>query len=761
MTVQQMAKAKRAAMLRRTLAFLLIAGVFGGAALAAVSGLVILPSGWRLTPPAGPLAHTGTTPQGLALSPDGSLLAVVESGARPPALRILQTPGLRVLKVVPLKGAFGKPAWLDPDHVLIAGANADGVLNVDVRSGAVTVTPSGNGSWPAALAVNGTLVASVNDGNAAANIGGKSVQVGDHPDDVLFSRDGKTLYASVRGTSRVAVIDVATQTQRASIPVGSHPAALALSSDGDKLYVAESDDDAVGVIDTRTNVKTADIAVGLASGRARGYGASPNALTVHGDTLFVSLGAENAVALIRNDRVVERVPAGWYPTGVAIGNDGTLYVSNGKGEGAPANPAYDPFSNSSPFYIAEITIGSVRAIPRSVYAHAEAQTNAVLADAAPEWTPAPGDATILRANGPIKHVIYVIKENRSYDQVLGDLPEGNGDPNLVTFGAAITPNQHALARRFGILDNAYANSQVSPDGHSWTDAALANDYVERFWPQSTGRRRSLYDLENSTAPIVPHNGYIWDAAKRAHITYRDYGEHLFVPLSGPITVPLNTSPGLTGHFDEHYVGWDPAYSDNDRYAEWRREFTAFANAGNLPQLEIVYLPDDHTSGTRPGMRTPFAYVQTNDWAVGRLVDQVSHSRYWKSTAIFIVEDDAQNGPDHVSDQRSTFYLASPYARRGVHHAHYSTVSVLHTIELLLGLQPLSIYDETARPLYDAFATHVVNAGPFSAVRPRGNLDAINTKAAYGAAASARMDFSHPDAADERVLNDVLTHVRYR
>lgn len=724
----------------------------------AVTGFVTLPSGWRLSPPPGPLANTGTMPQGLALSPDGKTLAVLESGVQPAALRLLETPGLRVRKIVPLRGAFGKPVWMDDAHVLVAGANTGSILTVDVETGSISETPIGKGTWPAALAIDahGTI-ASANDGDATATLGATSLYVGDHPDDAIFSRDGGTLYVSVRSSSHIAVIDVRSKTIRSSIPVGLHPAALALSADGNRLYVAESDDDAVGVIDTRTNARIADISVRMTQTRAHQFGASPNALAVHGDDLFVSLGAENAVALIRGGRVAERIPAGWYPTGVAVGSNGTLYVSNGKGERAPANPLFEPFSGRSPYYVAEITIGSVRAIPRSAYENAAASTASVLADAMPEWTPAPESSTILRANGPIKHVIYVIKENRSYDQVLGDIPGANGDPKLVYFGAAITPNQHAIARRFGVFDNAYTNSQISPDGHNWTDAALANDYVERFWPVITSGRRVLYDMENSTAPIVPHNGYLWDAAKRAHISYRDYGEHLFVPLKGPITIPLNTAPGLAGHFDEHYVGWDPAYSDNDRYAEWLREFKQFENTGGLPQLEIVYLPDDHTSGTRPGWRTPFAYVKTNDWAVGRLVDQVSHSRYWKDTAIFILEDDAQNGPDHVSDQRSTFYVVSPYATGGVHHEHYSTVSVLHSIELILGLQPLTIYDETARPMYDAFSTRIVNAGPFNAMRPAGDLDALNTKAAYGAAISAKLDFSHPDAADPAVLNEIIAH----
>jgi hypothetical protein len=221
---------------------------------------------------------------------------------------------------------------------------------------------------------------------------------------------------------------------------------------------------------------------------------------------------------------------------------------------------------------------------------------------------------------------------------------------------------------------------------------------------------------------------------------------------------INTFQGLTGHFDPRYIGWDLTYADEDRYKEWRREFLRFAASNTLPQLEIVYLPNDHTSATRAGAFTPQAYVAQNDWAVGKLVETVSHSRYWKSTAIFILEDDAQNGPDHVSDQRSTFYVASPYARGGVQHAHYSTASVLHTLELILGLPPLSAYDQTARPMYDDFAVTPVNAKPYTAVKPGIDMNARNAKTAYGAAISAKLDFSKPDEVDPRVMRDILQHV---
>jgi YVTN family beta-propeller protein len=693
----------------------------------------------------------------MSASPDGSMLALVESGVTPATLRIIDLATLRQ-RAFALRGAFGKPVWIDSAHVAVAGANDDTIVQVDVRNGAVHARPVGKGTWPAAVAVMGTdAFASANDGSGTVTVGSSSIAVGAHPSDLLLSPDAKTLYAAVRQPSRVAIIDVASRTLSGVIPTGLHPSALALSDDGLTLYVAESDDDSIGIIDTRTRALVRHVPVGLPLRYSNTFGASPNAIAVHGEDLFVSLGGENAVAIVHDGHVTEWIPAGWYPTALAVERDGTLYVANGKGESAPPNPGYNPFDRKSRGYVGEITVGSLRVIPRAVYAQAPTQTQAALTNAVSQWTPAP--QTVLRANGPIRHVIYVIKENRTYDQILGDLSGGNGDARLATFGAAVTPNQHALARRFGTFDNAYADAQVSANGHNWTDGAFANDYVERFWPPSYGGRRDTDDLMNGAAPSVPHNGYLWDAAKRAHITYRDYGEGIaFMP---GVRIGLNSFPGLAGHFDPHFIGWDLQTSDEARLAEWSREFNAFVSNRTLPALEIVYLPNDHTAATRAGLPTPQSYIAINDWVVGRLVQTVSHSPYWKSTAIFILEDDAQNGPDHVSDQRSTFYIASAYARGGLQHAHYSTASFVHTIELLLGLHPLSAYDATAQPLYSAFALTPVNAHPYDAVKPRVNMRAVNSKAAYGSAISARLDFTHPDAADSRVLNDILTRALRR
>jgi len=751
------------------LAVALCAIAAGAAAVAAGRG-VILPSGWLLAAPQSAVVATGTMPQGIALSPDEKRLAVVESGAGPAGLRILDVPSLKLERLIKLKGAFGTPVWMDNGTVLVAGANADAILAVNVNDGTIAHSYStGGGSWPAAVAVGpfiDPLIASANDGNATATTTsiatGKTTtySIGGHPSAVIFSIDGGTLYVACRGDSTVRVIDLHKGTVT-RVGVGKHPSALALSANGETLYVANGDDDTISKINTST----------LGSGGVIGlhptsvawkrtvptytkpddhtFGTLPNSLLARGGKLYVTLGGANTVATIAEGRIVATAPTGWYPTGAAVASDGTIYVSDGKGAGSPANPLYDPLHRKhTDQYVAAITIGSIRAI-----SHSATTSEVSLASTLP--TLPSGAGTILRSNGPIKHVIYIIKENRSYDQMLGDIPHADGDPSLVWFGRDITPNQHALADRFGVFDNAYANAQVSADGHNWTDAAIANDYVERFWPPIYGGRRDLYDVQSGAGPNVPHSGYIWDAAKRAGITYRDYGEDINEPDKGVIP-GWTDHPNLQSHFDPNYVGWDLGYSDLDREAEWAKEFKTFVGNGKLPAFEIVYLPNDHTSGTAPGKPTPQAYEATNDVAVGRLVDAVSHSAYWKSTAIFILEDDAQNGPDHVSAQRSTFYIASPYARGGIQHAHYSTASFVRTIELLLGLQPPSLYDTTALPLYDAFGT-TADLRPFGVLDPKTDLKGLNTKVAYGAAASARMDWRDPDAVDADALNDILAH----
>jgi phospholipase C len=350
-------------------------------------------------------------------------------------------------------------------------------------------------------------------------------------------------------------------------------------------------------------------------------------------------------------------------------------------------------------------------------------------------------------------VIFVLKENRSYDQIFGDVRSGNGDPALAWFGGKVTPNEHALAARFGLYDNAYVSGEVSSVGHMWSDYGFANDFAQRTWPALYAQRIDM--LSNDDAADVTESGYIWLAARRAHVSFRDYGE-LVNPGKTPASPWVAAVPSLEGLFDPHYPGWNLDLTDLDREREWEREFQGFVRAGSVPQFEFVWLPNDHTAASRPGKRTPSAYVAQNDYALGLMVQALSHSKVWPSTVLFAIEDDAQDGPDHVSDQRTTLLVVSPYARGGVHHEHYATVSVLRTIEMILGMRPLSTYDAMATPMYSAF-TATPDTRTYTALAPEIDLNRRNAKAAYGAVESARLDLSRPDAVAPATLNRILAH----
>jgi DNA-binding beta-propeller fold protein YncE len=694
----------------------------------------VLPNGWILGAPVGPMVQTGTMPQGGAASPNGSMLAVVESGFNPPALTLYATNDLRVIRRVHLKGAFGRPVWAGRG-ILVAGANADAVFSVDSHSGAVRAYPVGPNTYPVAIAKRGALIAVATDKDGCVRVGrlgdlahAVPIPVGTRPGNLAFSSDGATLYVASRSASYVAAVDLRTRTVH-RIPTDLHPADLLVA--GNRLYVAQADADTVGIYDTTTRRRLDDVFVGTRRGAV---GSSPNALAAQGDAIFVSLGAANEVAVLRNGRLVQRLPAGWYPTdAIPIGQH--LFVVDGKGEGTKPNPGFDVMSPGFYQYVAAIEFGSIRELslaapPPSPNPQGQSGFNR---------PPPPG--TIVRRDGPIKHVFFILKENRTYDQILGDIGAGNSDPKLAFFGERVTPNQHALARRFGLFDNFYASGEVSDTGHNWADTAFANDYVERYWPPAYGGRNQDDHVMDGAGAHVPRNGYIWDAARRAHVSFRDYGEMAGLPGDAG---RLMYAPSLDGRYDPKYVSWNLDYSDVDREKEWQREFEGFVKSGIVPQLEYIWLPNDHTYGTRPGKLTPAAMVAQNDQAVGMMVQAITHSKIWPSTAIFITEDDAQDGADHVSDQRTTLLVVSPYSRGGVIHQHYSTVGVVRTIELMLGMQPLSTYDATAVPLYEAF-TRVPKLQPYDALAPKIDLTARNAKTAYGARRSELADYTRPDA----------------
>jgi hypothetical protein len=353
-----------------------------------------------------------------------------------------------------------------------------------------------------------------------------------------------------------------------------------------------------------------------------------------------------------------------------------------------------------------------------------------------------------------KHVLYIIKENRTYDQVFGDMPEGNGDTSLCLFNEAVTPNHHKLVRDYVLMDNFYVNSEVSADGHNWSMAGYATDYIEKTWPTQYGGRGGEYDFEGTEPTGRPKAGFLWSAAARAGVSFRVYGEFIDVPTpDGKPARPRD--PAIGKNFSPAYRGWDLDYSDIDRFKAWEKELTEFEKNGKLPSLCIMHLPNDHTAGTRKGALTPKAYVAQNDYALGLIVERLSKSPYWKETAIFVVEDDAQNGPDHVDAHRSVGLVIGPYTKgRGVDHSLYTTASMLRSIELILGLPPMSQYDAAATPMFSIFSTKP-DPTPYAVEKPRHDLGEKNKAGSYGQSMMEKFNLRREDAVPDRAFNEIV------
>jgi YVTN family beta-propeller protein len=751
---------------RLMLLFALVGFCAVGGVVVAAQGMILLPTQWRIIGAQAPVATVGNLPSGLALSRDGSRIMSVDAGYGTKMLRVLDTTNWKTLLAIPLRGAYGAPlrdADDDGVWVNVPGPFQEQVAHIDTTTGAVDRDVSlPLPFYPVAIAraPSGMLAVAGDVGNRVAFIAPNEeritgmVDVGEHPAAVWFTPDGRTLYVADRAESDLDVIDVRRRVVRARIRVGLHP--IGLVGDAKYIYVADSDDDDLAVVDIAQGRTIQRVPMPFAQ---RGIvGTLPNSITRASNRLYVTCGAANAVAVfhIGAKRVTPlgAIPTGWYPTAVAVDErHDLLYISNAKGEGSHSNVKFDFMKASQGTdYIALNLVGSIRkqTIPNDADLAAGVGTVRDLA----EHDPIPS-SPIVRPHGPIRHVIYVIKENRSYDQVLGDEASADGDPSLVLFGRNVTPNQHAIAERFGIFDRFFVDGHVSPDGHNWSTAAIANDYTEKMWPQVFSNRRPYFDIKDGAKAARPHAGYLWDDALRSDISFRNYGEYAAEGSSGPTPVAVS-SDVLRPRTDRLFATVDFDIPDMDRFTEWKREFDGFEAHGTLPQLEIVYFARDHTEGTKPGSVTPQGMVADNDQAVGHVVDAVSHSPDWKNTAIFVLEDDAQSGPDHVDEQRSTLYVASPYTVGGVAHEHFTTASVLRTIEILLGMPPMTPYDSGAAPLSPLFHADA-DLRPFDALPLQVRVDERNTRLAYRAADSAKMDFTVADDIDDGSMNDILWH----
>ena len=757
-------------------------------------GTAVTPQGWRVTP-AGTQTDLGLWPMDVAMSPRGDLVLVANAGYARHSLMAIDPQTGAVIQTIRASGAKshgwwdwasghptgyyvgiafspdGRHAWAsDGPGSAIHAFRISGRTLTETQHIKLTDNKGNENAWPGGIAVShdgtrlfvaGDLDDLLYEVDPVSRRTIATVPVGHLPYAVALNGAGTRAFVSNWGDRTVSVVDTRTDQVVRTVSVGTHPCSIVASPTRNEVYVANGDSDSVSVLDATSGslLRTIDL---------RPYpnapvGASPDGLAVSpdGSTLYVTNAGDDDVAVVRlgtggtPDRVAGLIPTGWYPSGVAVdASNATLFATNMKGLGA--GPHLDPTT-----YWPAFMGGTLSRIPvpnasqlATYTAQVAANDRFGAAPSVPAGNPIPsrpGDPT------PITHVIYVMKENRTYDQILGDLGRGNGDPSLAIFGDGITPNQHELARRFVTFDNFYADAEVSADGWSWTTGGYANGYIQRNWPVDYNGYGRPYDFggfgEGTTAGLPgedPGRGFLWDEVARAGIPYRNFG--FFV--DNPVDLQ-DSIPGLLGHTDLHYPGWDLSTPDQIRIDRWLDVFGRYQQRGSMPTVQFVYLPSDHTAGTTPRARRPDAMVADNDLALGRLVEAVSHSSFWSSTAIFAVEDDAQDGPDHVDAHRSTAYVISPYTQTGsVDSTFYSSVSVLRTMELILGLPPLSQFDAAANPMSAAFVS-TPNLRPFTAVAPTVSLNAKNTADSAMAGASLRIDFSDADRIPMRLMNEIL------
>jgi len=739
-------------------------------------------------------------------------------------------------KGLPFPAAIAVVGTASAEKLLVAGNQSDDVWLIDVASGTIEKRFD------------------LSESNAVP---------GTYPIDIAVTKDGRRAFAALWNASEVAELDLERGTvgrklelMKPASPIapGSHPCAFALAPDGKTLYVALANRDAVAAV----NVNKNDFALkGYFDTRLPGqafFGAEPDALALDatGERLYVADSTTNAVAVVDtrklNGKAVKQgkiapdgfVPTEWMPTAMAFlpkAGGGTLYVATAKGKGTGPNNFPQRETESSKgsrrlgktTYIGTLLYGSVATLDAG-----EMEKNLA------QWTTTAIESNRLHAaekgitfadgqHDRIKHVIYIIKENRTYDQIFGDLkkngkPVGNGDPSLTMYGEAITPNEHKLALQFGLLDNFYDSGEVSGNGHVWSNAAINSDYLDKTWQQSYRGSQRTYDFEGVVAndyplrqgiPDVndPESGFIWGDLAAHGKTYYHFGEFISTtfcneervadPRLGPMLkghdcarkavapgetfpaewgggvnkwawpIPLiaanvATKPELVGHFAEEAPDFDTSVPDQIRVEVFLRHLEGWVadrqrGQDTMPNFVMLRMGNDHTAGTRPGGPTPKSSVADNDLAVGRVVDAVSHSPFWDDTAFFILEDDAQNGGDHVDAHRSLALVISKYAPREpggapfVDSHFYTTVSVVRTMEEALGLPPMNVNDAFA-PVIGSLFSGPGDQPPYDADtsnRDNGLIYAVNPKHAPGAEESMKMDFRHADHADARKLNLIL------
>ena len=751
----------------------------------------LLFSGWGVTP-AGKHIPTSDMALKFVISPDKTMLLAASGGFNDTGLTLFDIAGKRVGQFLPLPEVWNGLAFSGDGRRIFVSGGDSGVIHVfSYADGKATPAEPVKPAPEALATVLGGIAVHPTTGKLyVCNEGNHEVWVlnpdtlaleakigvGQHPHSCVMGADNQHLYVSNWGSRSVSLVDTETNLRVRDFTVGLRPNDMTLAPDG-RLFVACAGENTVHVIRTRT-LEEAPVPASPARRLWDGTrevistslypqspeGSTPCAVAVSpdGKTLFVANADNNCVMVVDvsdpNVSVVNGfIPVGWYPTALAVSpDDQTLFVANGKGLTSrpnvpPRRPEPRVLHKPPPFdHIGRTFQGAISVIARPDAAQMAAYTEQVRRNS--PYTPETLRRSSLQSNSvipdqvgqtcPIKHVLYIIKENRTYDQVFGAFkdvkgrPAGNGDPQLVMFGEDVAPNHHQLAREYVLLDNLYCNGEVSVDGHSWCDAAIATDFNQRSWIMSYSKHGKLPGNEEMENPAA---GYLWDLCRRHGVSYKNYGE-------GAQRVPTIDRGKWTGE------------RDMDKVQCWIDDLHAAEKTGALPSFTIMSLGEDHTRGTTPGAFTPDASVASNDIGLGKIVEAATRSRFWKEMAIFVIEDDAQNGPDHVDAHRTVGFVISPWCKRGfVDSTLYTTASMIRTMELILGLPPLTQYDAGATPMFNSFHK-TAKLTAYHPLMPKVSLHTRNTEKSPFAKESQQMDWSEYDRIPEDELNRILWYV---
>ncbi len=747
---------------------------------------VKLSNGWSLTP-IGKNLKLQDLPLNLVVSPSKKYLAVTNNGQSTQSITLIDAATETVLDDKIIEKSWLGLAFSPDEKYLYASAGNDNKINIYKiennqlqKDGEIVLDKP----WPVKVSPAGLcatenyifVVAKDNNTLYQLDVASKSIlkkiPLTAEAYTCILSPDKNLLYISLWGGAKVLIYDIAASKVVDEIAVDKNPNDMVLTKDGQYLYVSHGNDNTVSVIDTKLKQRIETLSCSLYPDSP--VGSTPNgvALSEDEENLFIANADNNCLAVFEvenkgKSRSLGYIPTGWYPTSVkTIGNK--IYVTNGKGLSSSANPnGPNPVSSKSAQFKGANPdavrgtqyIGGLFKGTLSIFDFPDEKTLADYSKIVYENTPysktkekeSEGEKgnpipTKLGQKSPIKYVFYVIKENRTYDQVLGDVKGGNGDTTLCLFPERITPNQHAIVKDFVLLDNFYVDAEVSADGHNWSMAAYANDFIEKTWVTSYGGRGGTYDYEGSRNIAHPKNGFIWDYAQRAGVSFRSYGEFAEQRMK---------LPNLKNNCSLKYPGYNLSIKDVTRFEAWKTDFDSLLTKNSVPNLNIIRLGNDHTAGARVGMPTTEAMVADNDLAVGKLVEHLSKSGIWEQSVIFILEDDAQNGSDHVDAHRSTAYVAGGFVKRGyVDHTMYSTSSMLRTMELILGIPPMSQYDAAATPMWRSFSK-TPNNQPFIARKNNINLDERNVAVNRNSIKSAEFDLSKPDLINDLEFSQIV------